>query len=294
MFRNVAFEIHRESHGDFLSTRKHVLVLERKKTASKELQPLKWSRRADPCNMGVGVWLVPARPGERVGKLADGVNSEFLRTRLHRLARAAPANNLCFLSALLTDLSLSLYSLRGKVLATGTSPTAHKETESQRMAAGSVVASPGPGRAEPAHQSRGSGPGLRDARGAVMSRAPRCPGTRPGGPLVPQEAGRGRNPGASWLPPPRLGPCGPVPGRVLTLAGRGRRCDLGAAHRRPVRGAARGTVVDPQQPGGSGTCVTLLGAARGEGLRPRDRQTSFSFFCRLGWWGFHPLFFFFF
>lgn len=234
-----------------------------------------------------------SRPARGESREVGGVNSEFLRTRLHRPARAAPANNLCFLSALLTDLPLSLYSLRGKVLATRTSPTAHKETESQRMAAGAVVASPGPGRAEPAHQARGSGPGLRDARGAVMSGAPRCPGTRPGGALVPQEAGRGRNPGAPWPPPPRLGARGPVPGRVLTLAGRGRRCDLGAAHRRPVRGAARGTVVDPQQPGGSGTCVTLLGAARGEGLRPRDRQTSFSFFLQTWLVGFPPPFFFF-
>ena len=103
MFRNIAFEIHRESHGDFLSARKHVMVLEREKTASEEPQPPERSRRADPCNMGVGVRLVPA-PGE--SREVGGVNSEFLRTRLHRPARAAPANNFCFLSALLTDLPL--------------------------------------------------------------------------------------------------------------------------------------------------------------------------------------------
>lgn len=166
-------------------------------------------------------------PGRREESGVSRVNSEFLRTRLHLPAGAVPKTT-CAFSALLTDLSLPLHSLRGKVLATGTSPPPHKETESQRVAAGTEVASLGPGRAEPAHQARGTTTprcaGRCDARvpamfGDAVVWVPRWRQPESLGSLATVRA-------CHPPPPPRpLGTRRPSPllRRVLTLLGRGQR-----------------------------------------------------------------------
>lgn len=166
-------------------------------------------------------------PGRREESGVSRVNSEFLRTRLHLPAGAVPKTT-CAFSALLTDLSLPLHSLRGKVLATGTSPPPHKETESQRVAAGTEVASLGPGRAEPAHQARGTTTprcaGRCDARvpamfGDAVVWVPRW--------RQPESLGSLATVRACHPPPPHrpLGTRRPSPllRRVLTLLGRGQR-----------------------------------------------------------------------
>lgn len=92
--------------------------------------------------------------------------------------------------------------------------------------------------------------------------------------------------------------------RALTLVGRRRAVET--AHRQRVRGAgrARGTEKPSGGEGRAGLLLTLSSreeaapvsrspAARGEGLRPQIGRLHLFFFCRLGWWGFHPFFFFF-
>lgn len=95
-FLNIAFENHKESLRDFLSLRKLVPVLKRKKTGSEgaTAQTVKASR-ADPCN--ICVWLVPALLGEERGReLAE--LTEFLRTRLHLPASAVLKTTCCAFS----------------------------------------------------------------------------------------------------------------------------------------------------------------------------------------------------
>lgn len=79
MFQNTAFEIQKESQGDFLLARKPVLVLKRKKTGSTELPP-------------------PQRPSRATQRRLQGVGGQLGVSQ--SAAPSCPENNfLCFSSA---------------------------------------------------------------------------------------------------------------------------------------------------------------------------------------------------
>lgn len=183
---------------------------------------------------------------------------------------------LCFLSGPLTDLSLPLHSLRGKVLATGTSPPPHKETESQRVAAGTEVASLGPGRAEPAHQARGTPtprcPGRCDPRAPAMFGdavvwVPRPPGASQSPWVARPELSSPPSRPLGSRPPPSPGGYSPcwvvVSGSRVLIAGR-----CGARPGGPWQGS-RSAAPDPQQPGEAAPVSHSSARTEGRGSGPR-------------------------
>lgn len=192
-------------------------------------------------------------------------------------------------------------------------PRTKKQKAGDTPWAGGLAASPARGAWRLRVAVRNAGRGLR----AAQARGNRgwSRGSEPSGRLLRLEAGHGPGhpgvrdrssaPGCCGPRPP-VGPQDPSPRRVLTEAEWPRRA-VGAARRghqpgqRPrgragpgrAGGGSRSRAPDPQRREEAAPGSHSSRAGRGEGLWPGDRQTSF-FSCRLGWWGFHPFFFFFF
>lgn len=180
-----------------------------------------------------------------------------------------------------------LHSLRGKVLATGTSPPPHKETESQRVTAGTEVASLGPGRAEPRTRLGDTDP-TRCPEGAATPGLPRCSVTRSCGSLAhraPARESLGCSARVELAPSRPLGSRPPPPPAGTHLAGSWSTAAVLIAGRCGARPGDRGKGRDRPlltlNSQGSGTCPPPRRGPRG-GLRPEIGGASFSFFCRLG------------